>query len=242
LGLLFDTVIHIAVIDDHQEVIHLLAGWLQELLPSVKVHTYQTLDAALAALATTEFDLVVADVDLGPGSDRFGGARIARALDTQQTPLLVVSGSTDVELQAGFFDALDAWDYLQKPVSRLDFEREVRRAIAFRRGSGSGAVRIEGTFARVPDLKITRRTGCPVEWKGKTVRMPMSKIDIVEMLARSAGEVVLHDALIECIPTGRNKENLRVKISEIREVFEAEDPEFDRIVTVPLKGYLWRVD
>jgi DNA-binding response OmpR family regulator len=232
----------IAVIDDHPEVIRLLSDWLEQLLGDVQIHPCQTLSAALEAISKQAFDLVVADVDLGEGAERFGGVRIARALDTKQTPLLVVSGSTDVELQAGIFNALDAWDYLQKPVSRPDFEREVQRAIGFRRGMAAPVISSEGSFPLVPDLKITRRSGRPMEWKGKVVRMPMSKIDIVETLARNAGQVVAHSTLIDCIATGRNKENLRVKISEIRDAFEVEDGNFDRIETVPFKGYKWRID
>lgn len=235
---------HVAVIDDDPEVVQLLTGWLEQILPGVTVAPFLALAPALDAIANDAYDLVIADVDLGNGSgtDRFGGVRIAHALDTRQTPLLVVSGATDAEMQAEVFNALDAWDYLQKPVSRTDFEREVLRAVTFRKGMDARESAPSGVFAKVPELKITRRTGSPMEWKGRTIRMPMSKIDIVEVLARNAGEVVPHEKLIACIATGRNKENLRVKISEIRDKFEAEDPEFDRIQTVPYKGYVWSID
>lgn len=234
--------IQIAIVDDHAEVIDMLSDWLLKILPGAQLSPFSSVEPALEAIASTSFDLVIADVDLGPGSSRFGGFRIAGALDTKQTPLLVISGAEDEDLQKGAFTALDAWDYMQKPITFTDFEREVRRAIQFRRGSViKPPMLAAGTFPLVPDLTITRRSGAPMQWKGKTVRMPMSQIDIVEVLAQNAGVVVLHESLFECITSGRNKENLRVKISNIRDAFEAADPDFKLIETVPFKGYRWHL-
>lgn len=231
----------IAVIDDHAEVVTLLTDWLEQILPGADISPFSTLQPALDAIGMGDFDLVIADIDLGPGNDKFGGVRIANALDTQSTPLLVISGTVG-EMQKGYFKALDAWDTLQKPVSRPDFETLVRRAIAYRRGMSGAATTPAGEFPRVPDLKITRQRGKPVEWKGKTVRLQMSQIEIVEVLAKAAGETVTHATLFDYIPSGKNLDNLRQKISEIRTGFEGEDPDFDCIVTVPLKGYSWRID
>jgi DNA-binding response OmpR family regulator len=233
----------IAVIDDDPEVVQLLTGWLKEIVPGDHVSPLLDLESALSAISNTDFDLVVADVDLGPGADKFGGVKIARALDTRRIPLLVVSGSPEYEVQHGVFKALDAWDYLQKPISRVDFELQVRRAIAFRRGASDPAnFAIDGEFHLVPDLKITRKTRSPVQWKAKTVRLSMSQIEVVETLAKNAGQTVKHAVLYEAIASGKNIENLRVKISAIRDEFRAVDPQFDRIKAIQFVGYQWRVD
>lgn len=241
LRLMASNMPRIAVIDDHAEVVTLLTDWLEQLLPGAKISPFSTLQPALDAIDTCDFDLVIADIDLGPGNDKFGGVRIAKALNTQSTPLLVISGTVG-ETQKGYFKALDAWDTLEKPVDRPDFETLVRRAIAYRRGMSEVAATPAGEFPRVPNLKITRQRGRPVEWKGKTIRLQMSQIDLVEVLAKAAGETVTHATLFGHIPSGKNLDNLRQKISEIRAGFEGEDPAFDRIVTVPLKGYSWRID
>ena len=231
----------IAVIDDHQEVVSLLTDWLGQLLPGAAISPFNALQPALDAIGSGDFDLVIADIDLGPGNDKFGGVRVANALDTQNTPLLVISGTAG-EMQKGYFRALDAWDTLQKPIDRPEFETLVRRAIAYRRGMSEVSTTPAGEFVRIPNLKITRQRGRPIEWKGKTVRLQMSQVDIVEALAKAAGETVTHATLFDYIPSGKNLDNLRQKISEIRGGFEVEDPGFDCIVTVPLKGYSWRID
>lgn len=121
----------IAVIDDDPEVIDLLMKWLNDIIPDCQVTPFSELEPALTGIATTDFDLVVSDVDLGSGSDKFGGVKIAKALDTRRSPLLVISGYS---VQEGVFRALGAWDYLQKPISEGDFKTEVKRALMYRRG------------------------------------------------------------------------------------------------------------
>lgn len=149
-----------------------------------------------------------------------------------------------VTVEEGVFKALDAWDYLQKPVDESDFKSEVKRALTFRRAlTDTDAVHeSEGDFAKVPDLKINRRGRNNIQWKGHPLRMSMSKIDIVEALARNAGTAVNHKQLYEFIVSGKNLRNLRVKVSEIRDEFRSVDPEFDQIQAVVMNGYLWQLD
>lgn len=230
----------IAVIDDDPEVIDLLTKWLNDIIPDCQVTPFSELEPALAGIAATDFDLVVSDVDLGSGSDKFGGVKIAKALDTRRSPLLVISGYT---VQEGVFRALGAWDYLQKPISEGDFKTEVKRALMYRRGLTDTATQAaEGEFPLVPELKINRRTREPVQWKGQRIHLSMSKIDIVETLAKRAGTAVNHKELFEFIASGKNVRNLRVKVSEIRDEFKTVDEDFDRIQPVVMNGYLWRVN
>jgi DNA-binding response OmpR family regulator len=234
----------VAVIEDHAPVNDLLAKMVRQLLPDCEVHQYFEADQALEAIRAVDFDLVVSDVDLGPGSDKFGGVKIAKALDTKRIPLLVVSGSPEYAVQEGVFRALDAWDYLQKPIAPADFELQIRRAIAYRKDvvEPHQAKSHTGEFLRVPDLKIDRRERRPVQWKGNDLHLSMSQMDIVEALAREAGNAVATDEFYKFIASGKNKENLRVKISEIRREFKTADEHFDRIKSVALTGYLWRID
>ena len=169
----------IAVVDDDPLVIELLTRWLKETVHDCQISSFSELEPSLRAIDDTDFDLVVSDVDLGTGSDKFGGVKIAKALDTRRTPLLVITGFT---VEEGVFKALDAWDYLQKPVDESDFKSEVRRALTFRRAltDTDSAHDSDGDFPKVPDLKINRRGRNNIQWKGHPLRMSMSKIDIVE--------------------------------------------------------------
>lgn len=241
------TMYQIAVIEDDEEVNNMFATMLRDILPGCDVRQFFDFGTASNAIwdHASTFDLVVSDVDLGPGTDRFGGLKIARALDTKKIPLLIVSGAPEFEFQRGMFRAMDAWDYLQKPVAAADFETQVRRAMAFRdtlKGEPLGGAKKESEirFPSVPDLIINRRARTPVTWKGTKVHMSMSSIDIVEELANKADTAVSFVVLFEYLASGKNKENLRVKISGIREAFREVDTDFDCIAPVPMTGYLWR--
>lgn len=229
----------IAVIEDHRPVNDDLKELLLETLPGCEVHQFYELKPAIEAIATMDFHLVVSDVDLGPGTDKFGGVKIAKALDTLKVPLLIVSGSPEYEMQHDIFKALDAWDYLQKPISAEDFKLQVKRAVRYANSLSAPAAdpALNEQFPLVPDLKILGRG--PATWKGKKVSMSMSMLAIVEVLAQNANQVVTQKTLFEHLQSGKNVENLRVKISGIRKAFEAEDADFECIKSVPLAGYTW---
>lgn len=232
----------IAVIDDDPEVNKVLSDWVREILPGCEISNFFDLNSSLGALNVIKFDLVISDVDLGDGSDKFGGFKIAKALDTQRVPLLVVSGSSEHEMQEGVFTAMEAWDYLQKPVSSSDFALQVKRAIAFRRSAVESSEVSDGEFPLVPDLKISRRGRHFVEWKGQRLKLSLSQMDIVETLASDAGRPAKDKVLFEFLTSGKNIPNLRVKMSAIRLEFQSVDPTFDKIKPVPIGSYMWRID
>jgi DNA-binding response OmpR family regulator len=230
----------VAVIDDDPVVIELLTKLLREAVTNCEVTPYADLESALDGIASDDYDLVISDVDLGNGADKYGGVQIAKALDTTRSPLLVVSGYT---VQVGVFRALGAWDYLQKPVSEVEFKTVVKRALVYRRGMiESDSAPAEAGFPLVPELKVDTRSRTALVWKGQKIHLAMSKIDIVTALARRAGNAVSKKELFDCIASGKNDRNLRVKISEIREEFKSVDEDFDCIQPVVMNGYLWRVD
>lgn len=230
----------VAVIDDDPVVVELLTKLLNEAVPNCEVAPFATLESALGGIASDDYDLVISDVDLGNGADRYGGVTIAKALDTTRSPLLVVSGYT---VQEGVFRALGAWDYLQKPISEVEFKTVVQRALVYRRGMlEAGSAPADAGFPLVPDLKLDTRSRTALLWKGQKIHLAMSKIDIVTALARRAGTAVSKRELFEHIASGKNERNLRVKISEIREEFKSVDEDFDCIQPVVMNGYLWRVD
>jgi DNA-binding response OmpR family regulator len=219
--------------------VDLLTKWLSDILPDYKPYPFLALEPALDAIANNDFDLVVSDVELGDGSDKYGGVKIAKALDMSRTPLLVISGYA---IHEGVFRALEAWEFLEKPIGESDFKGEVKRALVYRKGLTETATSMpEGRFERVPDLLISQRGSKRVQWKGHRLHLPMSKIDIVEMLAERAGNVVTFKELFDVLPSGKNKSNLRVAISKIRDEFRVVDEDFDQIKPVVMSGYVWEV-
>jgi two-component system response regulator ChvI len=230
--------LRIAVIEDHQATNDEFKAFLIELWPDCKVEQYLTFAQAITGVKSIDFDLIVSDIDLGDGTDRYGGIKIAKALDSQRTPFLVVSGSPQPELQRDIFRALDAWDYLQKPVTSGDFALQARRAIAFRLAQTRNSepeVRVG-----VQDLAIDLADRAMVRWKGRRVILSMTQIRLVQKMIENLNQVVPYADFFGDIESGRNKENLRVHIAGIRDAFKDVDPSFKRISTTTMIGYSWR--
>lgn len=233
-----------AVIEDNESTNEMLRQYLCNIWPGCTVRQFYTTESALDAITVIDFDLVVSDIDMGPGSDKFGGLKIAKALDATTCPLLIVSGSPQPEVNREMFRALEAWDYLQKPISESDFAQQVKRAIMFRHAqleAGSTAGKGNDGLTRDSDLIIDRASRrSVVRWKGNTVKLTLTQISLLELLVESYDQPVPYTRMLAEILTGKNKDNLRMHMSQMRKAFEAIDPEFNRMKPVTMVGYLWR--
>jgi len=233
----------IAIVEDDKSTNDTFLTHLRNRWPDCAVDQFLDFESANDALSRIQYDLVISDIDLGPGSDKYGGAKISKLLHAKQTPLLVVSGLPQPDLHRELFKALDAWDYLQKPVTESDFINQVSRAITFsqarQREPSSGRASISETPD--PSLRIDLRSRTPVTWKGERVNLSMTQIRLLQTLVERANQGVPFATLFEQIASGRNKENLRVHIGAIRREFAAADPSFKSLENVPMLGYIWRV-
>ncbi|MCH8618141.1 response regulator [Undibacterium sp. TS12] len=232
----------IAVIEDNCATNDKFKSFLLSIWQDCDVKQYLTVDTALEGLRTINFDLIVSDIDLGDGTDRYGGLKIIKALDSQRTPFLVVSGLPQPEIHRGIFAALDAWDYLQKPVTFTDFAKQVKRAIAFRNEQKEESLHGDLLTQGVPDLEIDLSSREMVKWKKKRVTLSMTQIRILQKMIENLNQQVKYEHFFLDIETGRNKENLRVHVATIREAFKAVDPTFNKIRTITMIGYSWRED
>lgn len=230
-----------AVIEDIKDTNDQFKAFLEKTWPGSKVFQYFSYEAAAVGLADHDFDLVVSDIDLGEGTDRFGGFKIARAFDLQKTPFLIVSGTHQADVQRDIFKALDAWDYMQKPVTEADFVMQARRAVAFREAQKGkqGPLKLEKAAG---DLVIDIEAKDQVKWNGRRVNLSMTQIRLLKLLVSRVGEAIHFDSFYEQIDSGKNKENLRVHIREIRDAFQQIDTTFDRLKTKYMIGYFWSVD
>jgi DNA-binding NtrC family response regulator len=157
-----------AIIEDDKPTNNEFKGYLEKIWADCMIVQYFTFETGLRGIQGTEFDLVVSDIDLGAGTDKFGGMKIAKALDSAKTPLLVISGSSQPDNRE-IFRALDAWDYLQKPVTESDFINQVKRAVAFRMVHLNSAEQLPLSPVGMsdPDLTIDLHSKMRVAWKGK---------------------------------------------------------------------------
>lgn len=225
-----------AVIEDLKHTNDQFKAFLEKAWPGCEVKQYLTFETAAAGIAEHDFDLIISDIDLG-GGDRLGGFKIAKYVNSDRTPFLIVSGSPQ-EGMRDIFRALDAWDYLQKPVTEDDFVKQAKRAVTYRMSQIAGS-EPAGISAAAGEISINTDEKDPVKWKGKRINITITQVYLLKLLVANVGRAVTFDELFKAIDTGHNRENLRVHIRDIRAEFKSVDPDFNRIATKYNIGYYW---
>ena len=113
----------VLIIDDEEQI--------RNLLIDVLGNSYQCSDAgsaeeALAALATTTFDLVISDIDMGGMSGLELVPRVHSL--SPDTVVVMVSGNQDIEFAIKAL-RVGAFDYITKPIDLRHVEASVERAL-----------------------------------------------------------------------------------------------------------------
>lgn len=98
-----------AIVEDVNEDNDEFARLIKKAWPDANVQQYFSYEQIAKDLTEHEFDLVVSDIDLG-GGERAGGVRVTVAVSKTNTPIVIVSGSAQADLQRDTFRALNAWD------------------------------------------------------------------------------------------------------------------------------------
>lgn len=193
-------------------------------------------EEGLGAVAVEDPDVVVLDLGL-PDLD---GVEVCRQIRTwSDVPIIVLSahGAEDRKIEA-----LDegADDFVTKPFSMRELLARIRVALRHRqRLERSAADEDDHTAIEIGDLVIDR-TAHRVTVAGGEVELTSKEYAIVEYLARNAGRVITHDALLAAVwGPGYTDEvhYLRVYVSRLRRKLES-DPDHPRLlVTLPRVGY-----
>ncbi len=207
------------------------------------VQQYFDYESAINGVSNHTFDVVISDVMLGPGSDRLAGIRIAKELNLKRTPVIIVSAMTQPEVYSEIFEALGAWDYLEKPVIEEALIKQIELALDYRNGLLEREMKelLSSSANKFDhDLVIDYSSKVKVTWKGQRVRLSLTQTRLVELLARNSNSAVKYATMFEKIESGQNIENLRVHVMAIRDAFKEVDPKFDRISSATLIGYIWK--
>jgi two-component system OmpR family response regulator len=154
------------------------AGFTVEIAPSG--------EAGLGALAERPADVVMLDVAL-PGIDGFETCRRLRAEDTR-TPVVMLSARGGVSDRVAGLD-VGADDYLAKPFSFVELIARLRALVR------------RGERRRADALKVGRLRVDPAARKAwrEDVELELTarEFDLLEALARRAGDVVSREWLLE---------------------------------------------
>ena len=193
-------------------------------------------EAALDALATANFDLVILDLML-PDLD---GVEVCRRVrESSHLPVVVLSAHGEEEIKVRALDE-GADDYVTKPFSAPELLARMRSAL--RRASVEATPSEPVIRACEVEIDMIRRR---VLRAGQEVHLTPTEYDLVRVLAQQAGRVITHGYLLRSV-MGRGYEDatgtLRVHVASLRKKLEA-DPSRPRIiVTEPGIGYRLHVD
>jgi two-component system response regulator ChvI len=226
----------VAVIEDDLPTSQQLAGWIRAARPGIEVDQWYDRDAAEAALARENYDVVLLDIELG--RERHAGVALINAINKRRSgvPVLVVS-AMPAAIYRSIMKALDAWDYLQKTTfEEADFIEtflEILRVARERRAQqeapqpGAGELALDPLWQRTPT------------WRGERINLPLTAQRILATLYQRRGEVVSYEELFDVVKSGRNRDNVRKHVATIRDAFREVDPAFEGIENIPMRGFRW---
>jgi two-component system, OmpR family, KDP operon response regulator KdpE len=215
----------ILIVDDEPQITRVLRTSLAA--QGYDVRTANDPEEALRVFHDWTPDLVVTDLVM-PG---IGGVEVCRAIRAHgSTPIIVLSVRDHERSKVEALDA-GADDYITKPFGIPELLARVRAHL--RRAPERASALLEaGDFA----VDITDHT---VTVRGKQIHLTPKEFDLLAHLARHAGRVITHRALLTAVwgaQSAHQPEYLRVFVGQLRKKLEAETGK-QYILTEPWVGY-----
>ena len=218
----------ILVVDDETQITRVLRT-------SLSTHAYDVRvandgETALEIMKDWTPDLVITDLSM-PNMD---GLELTRRLRTTSSiPILILSVRGEERTKVQALDA-GADDYVTKPFGMDELLARVRASLRRSQPTDSESLLIEeGDF--VVDLAAHK-----VSVRRKEVHLTPKEFDLLVYLARHAGKVVTHRALLGAIWGGQSTEQveyLRVFVRQLRKKLQPDGDSPRYIVTEPWVGY-----
>lgn len=225
----------IALVEDDQGPADAYRKWLTEHDSTFVIHHFSTRKKATDAFNQRHFDLVIMDVRLnGENTAGFGLLHELSRKKGHTAPVIVISGTSPGELYENLSRDLDAWDYLEKPISPESLISVVENAL---RATSADAPH-SSTLSK--DLSLNLANARYPTWRGKRLILPITGQRMLQLLASQPGVAVTKAELAKLMPSSKSGNALAVHIAGIRAAFIAVDPAFDKIVSAPMLGYLWK--
>jgi two-component system KDP operon response regulator KdpE len=219
---------HILVVDDEPQITRVLRTSLSGSGYDVQIANEG--ETALDIVRGWTPDLVITDISM-PNMD---GLDLCRQLRLRsQVPIIVLSVKGEEQTKVQALDA-GADDYVTKPFGIEELLARVRAHL--RRGPISEANPpsiIAGDFHI--DLEAHRTT-----LRGQEIKLTPKEFDLLVYLARNAGKLVTHRALLTAVwgnHSASQVEYLRVFVGQLRKKLEPEAGPPRYILTEPRLGY-----
>src|SRR5579863_5844968 len=215
----------ILIIDDEPQITRVLRGTLTA--QGYDVRTANEPEEGLRVFKDWPPDLVITDLMM-PG---ISGVDVCHAIRSRgSTPVIVLSVREHERTKVEALDA-GADDYITKPFGIQELQARVRAHL--RRAPERTATAIEaGDFVIDADAHS-------VTVQGKSIHLTPKEFDLLVHLARHAGKVITHRALLTAVwgaQSAHQPEYLRVFVGQLRKKLETESGK-QFIQTEPWVGY-----
>ena len=223
----------IAIIEDSRDVNDALAGFCRKLGSDIEVDQYFDRESAEAAIASTNYNLLVLDIELPPEKNA-GFGIILTNINNYKSPVMVVSG-LDQAVYKNVMKQLDVWDYLEKPIP-ADGNEFISSALKVLRARSS-----ENTQSDDADqgrLVHNSSTG-HIMFDGQKLNLPQTAKLILIRIYENRGKLVEYTSLFELVKSGKNNVAVQQHVKTIRDSFIEAGFDSDPIVTIRFKGYQW---
>jgi two-component system KDP operon response regulator KdpE len=218
----------VLVVDDEPQIIRFLK-------PALEAAGYEMLEAgsgadALRKAATLAPDIIILDLGL---PDMDGKDVISRLRAFSELPVLILSARDRESEKIAALD-LGADDYVEKPFRIGELLARIRTALRHR---GKTDRQIERITSGRLEIDFVHRL---VRRNGEAIKLTPKEYDLLAMLARSAGKVLTHRALLTAVWGPAHAEDtqyLRVFIGQLRSKLEEDPDKPTHILTEPGVGY-----
>jgi two-component system, OmpR family, KDP operon response regulator KdpE len=220
---------NILVVDDEPQITRVLKTTLSS--QGYGVRTASDGDEAVQLMKEWAPDLVITDLRM----PNLGGLELCRQVRMKsRIPIIVLSVKGEERTKVEALDA-GADDYVTKPFSVNELLARVRAAL--RRASAPDQA--ETPLIEAGDFRIDIPARS-VRVKNREVHLTPKEFDLLVHLARHAGKVLTHRALLTAVWGGNSVEQpeyLRVFVGHLRKKLEADESAPRYILTEPWVGY-----
>lgn len=228
----------IAIIEDVTIDSDRLKKLIKQAAPEAVVLQAYSRAEAEKILEQERLDLVIMDIELGSGAkDRYAGLNLLKGTRRKDCPTIVVSGMPESNLR-GVALALEAYEFIAKPVDDQDFINKVEHALAWEKTDLGRD--LFGQHGWPEGLAADPKRKNRLLWKGNSVQLTMTELSIVQCLIDEPGKVVENKRLIANLKSTFSTKALATHVFGVRSKFREVDDTFDRIQNEPGKGYVWK--
>jgi DNA-binding response OmpR family regulator len=179
----------VMIVEDEPNIAALVCAYLER--AGYRTLAVRSGEEALAELHRHPISLVVLDVGL-PGIDGF---EVCRRIGGALPVIMLTAHDEEADRVAGLEVGAD--DYMAKPFSPRELTARVKAVLRRTEGLGTGMTGLQDVLTLGP-LTLSR-SAREVQVDGQEVELTQREFDLLEYLARHAGQVVTRDQLLQTV-------------------------------------------